>query len=64
MSDNFSDTLVDVAKDAPLVVVTGFSLFGFTLQEWVYLLTIVYTVMRIVEFVYRLIVKWLRKKDG
>lgn len=38
---------------APPVAVSGVTLLGLQLEEWVYVLTIFYTLMQIVWFIYR-----------
>lgn len=54
--------VTQAAKAAPTLAVTGLSLGGIPLQEWVYILTIVYTILQIGYFVYGL---WKKaKKNG
>ncbi len=43
---------VEVVKDAPPVTVVGITLYGVTLSDWVLILTAIYTVMRIIAFIY------------
>lgn len=46
---------------APPAVVSGLSLFGVALQDWVYILTIIYIVMQIGKSLFN----WFRgDKDG
>lgn len=47
------------AKAALPVAVTGMSLWGIPLQEWVYILTIIYTILQMGYFVYGL---WKKAK--
>lgn len=44
-----------MSKAAPSITVTGITLAGFGLQDWVFILTIVYTLMTIGQMAY----KWL-----
>ena len=43
---NHSEIATEAARAAPAVTVTGLSLFGVSLSEWVFLLTIVYTLLQ------------------
>ena len=43
------DTVEKAAPGVPPVVVTGLTVAGVSLQEWVYLLTIVYLIVMIVK---------------
>lgn len=45
------DTVEKAAPGVPPVVVTGLTVAGVSLQDWVYLLTIVYLVVMIVKSV-------------
>jgi hypothetical protein len=47
----------EAAKVTPPAVVTGLTLFGVGLQDWVYLLTAIYTLLLIVKFVWT---NWLK----
>jgi hypothetical protein len=43
----FHEAMPAVLKTAPAVAVTGVSIAGVALQDWVYLLTIVYLLLQI-----------------
>lgn len=45
-----ADTIA--AKASPPIVVTGLAIAGVSLQEWVYVLTIVYLILQIGHFVW------------
>lgn len=45
------DTVEKAAPGVPPVIVTGLTVAGVSLQDWVYLLTIVYLVVMIVKSV-------------
>ena len=47
----------DAVSAAPPITVAGLTLWGITLQDWVYLLTAIYTVMLITQHVW---VKWVK----
>lgn len=49
------EQLADLAKAAPPLTVTGMSVLGYTISEWVLLLTAIYTLLQIVLVVRRLI---------
>lgn len=54
-------TLIDgatyVSRVAPPLTVTGASMFGLPLSEWVYITTIFYTVIQTVYFIWKLVHK-------
>lgn len=54
-------TLVDgatyVSRVAPPLTVTGASLFGLPLSEWVYITTIIYTLLQTGYFIWKLVNK-------
>lgn len=54
-------TLVEVAKASPPVTVTGLSLYGVSLQEWVLLATLVYTLL---QLYFLLRDKWWAKRKA
>lgn len=60
MTTSHHDMAVEAAKAAPPVTVVGMTLGGVSLQEWVLILTAVYTVLQI-GFLIR--DKVLRRKD-
>ena len=41
------EQLVDVAKTAPPITVTGLTIIGIPVQDWVFLLTVIYTALQI-----------------
>lgn len=46
------DTVLgEVAKAAPPLLVSASTFLGFTLQEWVYIVTIVYTVLQVIRMI-------------
>lgn len=53
------DTVEKAAPGVPPVVVTGLTVAGVSLQDWVYLLTIVYLIVMIVKS----IVSVFKRKD-
>ncbi|CUH74617.1 holin [Cronobacter phage Dev-CD-23823] len=56
------DTLEKTAPGVPPVVVTGLTVAGVSLQDWVYILTIVYLIVMIVKTIKSLFTR--RKKNG
>lgn len=54
------DTVEKAAPGVPPVVVTGLTVAGVSLQDWVYLLTIVYLIVMIVKS----IVSVFKRKDA
>ena len=46
----------EAAKALPAITVTGLSLFGIPIQEWLILITIIYTVLQIYLLVRRMVV--------
>lgn len=50
-----SEQLADIAKAAPPITVTGMTLAGYPLSQWVLLLTAIYTVIQIYATVRKLI---------
>lgn len=60
MSDHGA-TLVDgvsyASRVAPPLTVTGLSLFGLPLSEWVYITTIIYTLLQTGYFIWKLVHK-------
>ena len=47
-TDHATEVSMAAAKAAPPVVVAGATLMGYSLQEWVYILTIIYLLLQIV----------------
>lgn len=46
------DTVLgEVAKAAPPLLVSASTFLGFTLQEWVYIVTIIYTVLQVLRMI-------------
>ena len=58
-----TDVAVDAAKAAPPVVVSALSLFGVSLADWAYTLTIIYTLLLIVQHVWKNWVKPFLSED-
>lgn len=50
---NMQDAVADVVKAGPPVAVSVVSLFGMTLSDWAYILTILYTACMIADWVYK-----------
>lgn len=48
---------------APPVVVSGLTLWGISLQDWVYILTSVYLIVMIIKTITQTIIKWRDKDD-
>lgn len=46
---NLQEHLVNAVKDAPPLAVGSMTLFGVQLSDWVLLLTVVYTIIRIIS---------------
>jgi hypothetical protein len=49
------EQFTDIAKAAPPITVTGMSVLGFSISEWVLLLTAIYTVLQIYLIIRRII---------
>ena len=60
MTQSHHDMAVEAVKAAPPVTVVGMTLGGVSLQEWVLILTAVYTVLQIAFLIRD---KVLRRKD-
>ena len=45
MNNNQHDIIVETTRLAPPVAVTGLSIAGVSLQEWVLVITLIYTVL-------------------
>ncbi len=54
-----TDMATEVARAAPPLTITGMTLLGFPLSDWVLLLTAIYTIFQIVIVVRRMV-----RKDG
>lgn len=54
-----SDLMLDIAPATPPVFVSGLTLFGVQLHDWVYLATLLYTFIAIVTLIRK---NWLTKK--
>jgi hypothetical protein len=52
----------EITKAAPPVSVAGLSLAGIHLQDWVFILTIIYTLLQMGYFIYSKFIKGV--KDG
>lgn len=59
--DKFSGSDTEVI--APPAVVSGLTLWGVSLQDWVYVLTCVYLLVMITKSLYGVIKKWRGKDD-
>lgn len=57
-------TLIDLAKDAPVVGLAGATLFGITLQDWVFMLGALWAIWRIVDGVLDTYWKWKDRRNG
>lgn len=57
-------TLIDLAKDAPVVGLAGATLFGITLQDWVFMLGALWAIWRIVDGVFDTYWKWKDRRNG
>ena len=57
---NMGEYLVTVGKVLPPIAVTGVSITGLSLQDWVYILTIAYTSLQIISTVW----KWYKNKTA
>lgn len=57
------DLKQEVIKLAPPATVTGVTLAGFTLQEWVYLATIFYIFVQCFVLVYNTVTQPRKEKD-
>lgn len=53
------DVIAEVVKSAPPLTVTSLTLAGVSLQEWVYVLTLIWLSMQISGWLYD---KWKRRK--
>lgn len=47
--------IIEAAKAAPPLSVTAIDLFGIALQDWMYIVTITYTLLLTSSFLYKLI---------
>lgn len=54
---NGGEYILAATKAAPPVTVTGFTLSGVTLNEWVLIATLVYTLLQMGWFIYDKIIK-------
>lgn len=52
-----ADAIADGLKAAPPVSVVGVTIAGMTLQDWVYTVTLIYTVLLITQHVWS---KWIK----
>ena len=59
-----SSVTAEAAKSAPLLVVTGATFLGFTLQEWVYIATLTYTALQMFILIRDKLWRPWRLKDG
>ena len=50
------EQIADLAKAAPPLTITGMTAMGYTVSDWVLLLTAIYTVLQIVLVLRRLVV--------
>lgn len=56
-------TLVDVAKDSPIPVITGVVLFGYSLDQWVLVFTLLWAVVRAFQVSLETYWKWKDRRD-
>lgn len=61
MSTQHADIVHEALRSAPVVTVTGLSIFGVALQDWVYILTIFYVLL---QATFLLRDKWWRQRKG
>ena len=65
MTQHNHDLALEAAKAAPPVTVVGMSLGGASLQEWVLILTAIYTVLQLVFLIRDKVYKpWRNKRQG
>lgn len=57
-----AETAARIAPSVPLTV-TGLSLYGIGMQDWVYIATFLLTVIMIVERLWKLWQKWRAERD-
>jgi len=57
-------TAIDTLKATPVFTVIGTTLAGWNLSDWAYVVTIVYTLLLIVQMVYRWVTKGLGAPDA
>jgi len=55
-----SEYVVSAGKLAPPTVVTGVTAVGVSLQDWAYIVTIIYTVLMASHLIY----KWIKEYRG
>lgn len=60
LSENSGDYVVNVGKVLPPLAVTSASATGLSLQDWVYIVTIVYTVLQIASLIW----KWFKNRNA
>lgn len=66
MSQTFeqaADTAVRVSTPLPIAI-SGLSLYGVGMQDWVYIATLILTALMIVERVWSMWRKWKRRRDA
>ena len=61
---SFKQYIVDAAKDAPIAGIAGASLFGMTLESWVWVLGALYAVGRLLWFGVECYWKWKDRRSG
>lgn len=61
-AEQITDTAVRVAAPLPLAV-TGLSLYGIGMQDWVYIATVLLTGLMIAEKLWKWIRQWRRRND-
>lgn len=57
----FAEGVTYAVRTAPPLTVTGASLFGLPLSEWVYITTIIYTLLQTGYFIWKLVHKEKQK---
>ena len=58
------EQLADVAKAAPPITITSMSALGFTMSDWVLLLTAIYTAIQIVILTRRGFIAYIDRKHA
>jgi len=54
----------EAIKVSPVVAVSSATYLGFTLSDWMYIVTITYMVLQITLLIHKELKKWRRDKDG
>lgn len=60
LPSNANEYVVGAGKLTPSVAATGITAVGVSLQDWVYIVTIVYTILMTAHLIY----KWHKERNG